>query len=396
MLTLMFFAGLLLQTAPAPSTAWQNSLDAGKRAYAKHAYREAAASLDAAATAAAEDPAAEPGMLDALRLLAAVHREAGDHAQAEAALQKAAARCGERDPNGLALAAVLEEIAATQRAQGHGEAALATIDRAVEIRESHPESPRMELARDLTTAAVLRQQAGDVAKAVDGLVRALAEWDNAAPADPQALTAMEALAAIYRDTSKYAEAEPLLLRALRLREAVDGPDAAEVISTVDSLAYVEFGLKNFPEAETLYRRLLALWEKNAGPEHPMTALTHDKMAEFFAAQERYSAAEESAARALAARTNLHLASLNQTGRMLLMGAKLHKAEDIYHRAIEIGDLSQAPDEAMDPILRIYATILTTLDRAAEAQEVNARIKAALLRKADREGRRPSPVKAPAR
>jgi tetratricopeptide (TPR) repeat protein len=206
---------------------------------------------------------------------------------------------------------------------------------------------------------------------------------------------MEALATAYRDRSQYLEAEPLVLRALRLRETADGPESAEVIAAVDSLAYVEFGLKKFAEAEVLFRRLLALWEANGGPDHPMTALTHDKMAEFFAFQQRYGEAEKSARQALAVRTKLHLASLNQTGRVFLMEAKLAEADDLYHRAVQIGDLAQAPDEALDPLLRVYAKILRELKRDSEADPLELRVKNAILRRADKEGRRPSPVKPPA-
>ena len=64
------------------------------------------------------------------------------------------------------------------------------------------------------------------------------------PGDPQCLPAIEALAGIYRDRSQYADAEPRLERAVRMREASDGLDTAELIPSVDSLAYVEFGLQD--------------------------------------------------------------------------------------------------------------------------------------------------------
>ena len=95
------------------------------------------------------------------------------------------------------------------------------------------------------------------------------------------------------------------------------------------------------------------------------------------------------------RAAVHILSLNQTGRVLLMEAKLDEAEDLYRRAIGIGDLAKAPDDAMDPLLRIYAKVLGAMERADEAAAVDKRVKDALLRKADREGRRPSPVKMPA-
>ena len=91
------------------------------------------------------------------------------------------------------------------------------------------------------------------------------------------------------------------------------------------------------------------------------------------------------------RTRMHLASLNQTGRFILMQAKLADAEDLYRRAVQIGDLAQAPDDVMDPVLRVYAGILREQKRAEEAKALDQRVKDALIRKGDREGRRPSPL-----
>jgi tetratricopeptide (TPR) repeat protein len=216
----------------------------------------------------------------------------------------------------------------------------------------------------------------------------------AQPGDPQCLPAIEALAGIYRDRAQYADAEPLLHRAVRMREAADGLDTAELIPAVDSLAYVEFGLQKYPEAEALYKRLRTLWEKNAGADHPMVALTLDKMAEFYAFQHRYDEADEVATAALALRAKTYIASLNQTGRVLLMEGKLADAEDLYYRTAQIGDLAKAPDDVMDSPLRIYARILREMKRNDEAAALEKRVKDALLRKADREGRRPAPGATP--
>jgi tetratricopeptide (TPR) repeat protein len=385
-------AGMLFQLPAAAASDYQALLEAGKKAYSKQNYSEAVAHLKAAVEVAAAQEG-QPGLLDILRLLSDVHRDSGDLAQAELVLEQAAEHCGAAEPASLLLAAILEQMAAVQRAQSHAEEALATFGRAIEIRQRRPESPRVDLARDLTAVALLLAGT-DPAKSTERLEQAVREWDLASPGDPQALPAIEALATAYRDQARYEEAEPLLLRALRLREAVSGPQSPDVISTVDSLAYVEFGLKKLPEAELQYHRLLLLWETNAGPDHPMTALTLDKMAVFYAYQERYVEAENAAAAALEARTKMHLASLNQTGRVLLMQARLADAEDHYRRTMQIGDLARAPEDVLDPILRIYAKILVSLNRDGEAKSLENRIKNAVYRRSEREGLRPSPVKPP--
>jgi len=356
-------------------------LDKGRQAYSQQQYAEALTRFDAA------EQAARTGgdvalLVECLRLRAAVQRDSADTVHADQSLQQAAdAAANGYGESSRELAAVLEEIATGARAQGHAEAALAAIAKAIKIRDAQAGAARAGLARDLTLAAVLDRQAGQEEPAMELLKHAIQEWS---------LPAIEALAGIYRDRSQYADAEPLLQRAVRMREASDGSDAAELIPSVDSFAYVEFGLKKYPEAEAAYKRLLGLWEKNAGADHPMAALTLDKMAEFYAFQHRYEEAENAATAALALRAKAYIASLNQTGRVLLMEAKMDDAADLYSRTVRIGDLAQTPDDVMDPPLRIYADILRRMKRDDDAAAVEKRIKEALLRKADREGRRPAP------
>jgi tetratricopeptide (TPR) repeat protein len=369
-------------------------LDKGRQAYVQQQYTEALARFDAAEQAARKDGDAAL-LVECLRLRAAVQRDSSDAAHAEQSLQQAAVESakayGDSSPE---LATVLEEIATGDRAQGRAEPALAAIEKAIKIREAQTGAARAGLARDLTLAAVLHQQAGQEEPAMDLLKRAIQEWSLAQPGDPQCLPAIEALAGIYRDRAQYEDAEPLLQRAVRMREAADGPDTSELIPSVDSLAYVEFGLKKYPEAEGIYKRLLGLWQKNAGAEHPMVALTLDKMAEFYAFQHRYEEAEKAATAALELRAKAYIASLHQTGRVLLMEAKMADAQDLYSRTVLIGDLAKAPDEVMDPPLRIYARILREMKRDDEAAAIEKRIKDALSRKVDHEGRRPAPVGTP--
>jgi hypothetical protein len=396
-LRIALLALALLAPAMADDTAGGRAeLDKGRQAYAHQQYAEALTRFDAAEQAARTEGDAAL-LVECLRLRAAVQRDSGDAVHAEQSLLKAADEAskayGDSSPE---LAAVLEEIATGNRAQGRAEPALAAIEKAVKIREAQTGDARAGLARDLTLAALLRQQAGQQEPAMELLKRAIQEWSLEQPGDPQCLPAMEALAGIYRDRSQYADAEPLLERAVRTREAASGPDTAELIPAVDSLAYVDFGLEKYAEAEALYKRLRGLWEKNAGDEHPMVALTLDKMAEFYAFQHRYEEAEEAATAALKLRAKAYIASLNQTGRVLLMEARLTDAEDLYRRTTQIGDLAKAPDEVMDSPLRIYARILREMKRDDEAAAIEKRVHDALLRKADREGRRPAPGAAPPR
>jgi hypothetical protein len=394
-LRIALLALALLAPAMADDTpSGRADLDKGRQAYAQQQFAEALTRFEGAEQAARKEGDASL-LVECLRLRATVQRDSGDAAHAEQSLQRAADEAakayGDSSPEA---AAVLEEIATANRAQGRAELALAGIEKAIKIREAQTGAARAGLARDLTLAAVLDQQAGREDPAMELLKRAIEEWSLAQPGDPQCLPAIEALGGIYRDRAQYTDAEPLLQRAVRLREAADGLDTAELIPSVDSLAYVEFGLQKYPEAEALYKRLRGLWEKNAGEEHPMVALTLDKMAEFYAFQHRYEEAGKAATAALELRAKTYIASLNQTGRVLLMEARLADAEDLYRRTVQIGDLAKVPDDVMDSPLRIYAKILREMQRDDEAAVLEKRVKGALLRKADREGRRPAPGATP--
>src|SRR5689334_13560438 len=59
---------------------------------------------------------------------------------------------------------------------------------------------------------------------------------------------------------KYADAEPLLLRALEAREKELGPEDPQLVSAVEELAALERAQGNNTEAEKLYLRSLQLRE----------------------------------------------------------------------------------------------------------------------------------------
>jgi tetratricopeptide (TPR) repeat protein len=396
------FALLLCALIPAQGLAgetaaqWKTEIELGKKAVAAHDYTEAMSWFRAALSLAQAPPEDAGGAMDALRNCATLSRLQGHLEDAEQFLSQAVAPATQLyGGESLELASVLSELAMVERSRGKRKDALLNLQSAVRIRESRPENKPEEYARDLTGIATLEAALDDPKAARETLIRALSAWETAVPPDSlQLLPVLEALGGSYRDSAEYDKAEPLYLRALMVREANLGPDSAELLSNLDSLAYVYFGEEKYAEAEPVYKRLLALWESSAGPGHPMVALTLDKMAEFYAHQQRYQDAEKAASAALAIRAAAYLGSLNQTGRVLLMEAKMAEAEDLYRRAVAIGDLAKAPDDRMDPLLRIYAKVLLAVDHPSEADAVDKRVKDALIRKADREGRRPSPVKFP--
>ena len=388
---------LVFDTAPAaePAAVWKTELESGKKALAAHDYAEATARFRSALAQAEAAPGEDAAVLETLRACATSLRlqsRFDDAAQfLNRAVPVATKLSGETS---LELASVLSELAGIERTLGHRAEALALLQKAVLIRESHTEG-REDLARDLTSLARLRMALGETAAVKPTLLQALSAWERAvAPDDLRLLPVLDELAAIHRDGAEYKEAEPLYVRALMIREAALGPDASELLATMDSLAYVYFGQKKYSDAEPVYARLLSLWEASTSPDHLMVAVTLDKMAEFYAVQGRYEEAEPLVTRSLAIRSRWLIASMNQTGRVQLMQARLSEAEALYERALRIGDDLKVADDAMDPVLRVYAKLLRELKRPEEAAVLDERVKAAGIRKGEREGLRPSPVKLP--
>jgi tetratricopeptide (TPR) repeat protein len=342
----------------------------------------------------AEEAGDQRAVIEVLRQGAGLERLQTRLPEAAEALTRAfgaaVAAFGETAPE---VAPVLSELAFVRRAMGQREQAVVTLLSAIRIRQLRPDLNRHELAADLTALGSLRVEMDEPAEAKKALLEALAVWESTVPPDaPQLLPVLDALGAVYRDSSAYPEGEAIYRRALLIRETIFGPNDADLISTLDSLAYVLFGQQKHEQAEPVYKRLLAVWENSAGPEHPMVALTLDKMAEFYSAQKRYEEAAPLLARSLDMRTKMLIGSLNQTGRLHIAQNDLASAEELYRRALRISDEAKMADEVADPLLRILARLLRERKQLKEASALDARVKAGLARRAEKEGLRPSPVK----
>jgi tetratricopeptide (TPR) repeat protein len=136
------------------------------------------------------------------------------------------------------------------------------------------------------------------AKALAAFQRALAlsdvttqplEWADAAVSVAYCLVSL----------AQYAEAEPLLLHALQLRESQYDPEHPDVATDLDNLASLYHVLGRYGEAEPRYQRALAIREKAFGPEHPDVGRSLNNLGLLYHAQGRYGEAEPRYQRALA-------------------------------------------------------------------------------------------------
>ena len=83
-----------------------------------------------------------------------------------------------------------------------------------------------------------------------------------------------------------AKAEPLLIRALAIREKNSGPEHRDTAYALDQLSNAYFNQRQYAKAEPLRVRALAIYENVSGPEHPDTAYALDRLATLYLAQQQ--------------------------------------------------------------------------------------------------------------
>ena len=75
---------------------------------------------------------------------------------------------------------------------------------------------------------------------------------------------------LYANQGAYAKAEPLLLRALAIREKALGPDHPDTAQSLNNLGALYAKQGAYAKAEPLHIRALAIMEKALGSNHPST------------------------------------------------------------------------------------------------------------------------------
>jgi CHAT domain-containing protein/Tfp pilus assembly protein PilF len=164
----------------------------------------------------------------------------------------------------------------------------------------------------------------------------------AAPKGYKEAIALQDRARELERSGKYADAIPLIQRALAIQEKVGGPDDLEVASLLDDLAGLYEDQGRYAEAAPLYRRSLAIREKVLGPDHPDTAIELNNLANLYLDQGRYTDAEPLLKRSLAIREKVLGPDHHDVAPALSNLAALYRnegryvdAEPLYKRSLAI-------------------------------------------------------------
>src|SRR5688572_5471097 len=118
-------------------------------------------------------------------------------------------------------------------------------------------------ARELGHEAQSLYQKGDYKEAVATAERGLKAAENAKN-NADIVLSLNNLAFFYQMQGKYVLAGPLLERALKIQEEIDGPEHPDVAALLEALGihYSEQG--DYKKAESLLKHALAIQEKMLG------------------------------------------------------------------------------------------------------------------------------------
>jgi tetratricopeptide (TPR) repeat protein len=160
-------------------------------------------------------------------------------------------------------------------------------------------------AISLNNLAGLYSDQGAYSKAEPLYVRALKiKGKTLGPDHPSTANSLNNLARFYRDQGAYSKAEPHYLRSLKIREKALGPDHPDTATSLNNLAGLYSDKGAYSSAEPLYLRSLKITEKALGPDHPSTAKSLNNLALLYSDQGAYSKAAALLRRGLTAETSL--------------------------------------------------------------------------------------------
>ncbi|MDX2229908.1 MAG: tetratricopeptide repeat protein [Leptolyngbyaceae cyanobacterium bins.349] len=162
----------------------------------------------------------------------------------------------------------------------------------LQVRETTADDVALAEAERLNQQAWQLYQQGKYAEAVPLVERALAIRKRIlGERHPDVALSLNNLASLYSAQGRYSEAEPLDRRSLQIRETQLGKDHSDIANSLNNLALLYWNQGRYSEAEPLFRRSLQILETRLGKDHPTVATSLNNLALLYRTQGRYSEAE---------------------------------------------------------------------------------------------------------
>jgi tetratricopeptide (TPR) repeat protein len=211
--------------------------------------------------------------------------------------------------------------------------------------------------------ARLYNEQGKLADAEEHYAAALAETEKPKVWPDRELYVSTALwlARFYVEHGRYGDAEPLFRRLVEIREA-DRPSDASLPHYLQELAKICEAQEKYAAAEELYRRALKIAEAQDEPKDFVIVRALDELAQFFHARGRYAEAEDLSRRSLASveeKIRLHTAEATKARR------RRSNAKDL---DAKIKRARVPISEALDRLANIYES----QDKYAESEPLRQR------------------------
>jgi tetratricopeptide (TPR) repeat protein len=171
-----------------------------------------------------------------------------------------------------------------------------------------------------------------------------------------------------RERTRYAEAKPLLERALTIQEKTLGAEHRDTATILNNLAGLYDDQGEYGKALPLSERALAIREKALGAEHPSTAVSLNNLAGLYEAQGEYGKALPMYERALAIREKALGTEHPDTATSLNNLAGLYEAQGEYGKALPLYERALAiREKTLGAKRRETATSLNNLATLYQAQ-----------------------------
>ncbi|MGD8537776.1 MAG: serine/threonine-protein kinase [Candidatus Aminicenantes bacterium] len=161
---------------------------------------------------------------------------------------------------------------------------------------------------------------------------------------------MDTIGTVYIKLGLYEDSEPLLRRALELREELLDDEDIQVAESLASLSLLLEQRGDFDEAEKTATRALQIRERTLPPDHPDIAASLHELAQVYYRQVKLKESEQLQKRALEIRRRVfgsnHPAvaeSLSDLGVLYYAQGRYDEAEECYKQALAIREKVLGPD-----------------------------------------------------
>jgi len=198
-------------------------------------------------------------------------------------------------------------------------------------------------ARLMDTIGIVYRQLGLYREAEPLVRKALEIRENQlGTEDLQVSRSLTNLALLFERQGKYPEAAQYSQRSLEIQKKRLESDHPEIATSLHLLGRIYHRQVKFKEAESLYKQALEIREKALGPNHPDVAESLNDLGALYYLQSQFGQAEQSYKRALTVRESVLGADHPDVGRTLNSLAGLYlwlgrydEAEPLYQRSLAI-------------------------------------------------------------